>query len=127
MTRNVTTSPSTPTISRIRPIVWMSTPLTCAVTPQRRIAPAAMRNSEVPMPIGCTGGRLPLRVRVHANSEPALVVDGQRAPAGQELQQLAADQLAAPARQHAHVRLGVAAPRRRHDAVQLRAGGEQLV
>src|SRR5215204_2026068 len=43
------TSPSAPTIIRITPTVWMSTPATVAVTAYFRIAPTAMRKIDVPI------------------------------------------------------------------------------
>src|SRR5918996_1709584 len=45
------TSPTAPTIIRIRPAAWMLMPATVAVTAYFRIAPTAMRNIDVPIVI----------------------------------------------------------------------------
>src|SRR4051812_30992506 len=62
-------------------------------------------------------------VDLHAAAGP----DAEAPAPGQELEQFAADQLAAPAPQGAHLRLRVAAPRGDHDGREVRARGDQLV
>ena len=41
-----------PTTRRIQPIVWISIPLTSVLTAKARIAPAAIRMSELRFPCG---------------------------------------------------------------------------
>src|SRR5829696_7321921 len=52
------TRPTTPITIRIRPAVWISSPATVASTAYLRIAPTAIRNSEVPiaMLLPCPAG-----------------------------------------------------------------------
>ena len=59
--------------------------------------------------------------------DAAALADAERAPAGQQLEQLRADELAAPALQRAHVRLGLAAAGGDDDRREVRARGDQLV
>jgi hypothetical protein len=46
-------SPTTPITIRMIPMVEISRPEMSALTAKYRIAPMAMRKSEVPIPIGC--------------------------------------------------------------------------
>src|SRR3954471_165588 len=46
-------APMAPTARRIHPMVWISIPLTVALTAQTRTAPTAMRRRLTPIPIVC--------------------------------------------------------------------------
>src|SRR5437762_17120 len=46
-------APNAPTASRIQPIVWISMPLTVALTAQTRTAPTATRRRLTPIPMFC--------------------------------------------------------------------------
>src|SRR6476469_5468062 len=60
------TSPTTPTINRIVPMVWIEMPETVAVTAHLRIAPMAIRAMDVPIPMPF---RMPSRPQYHACHE----------------------------------------------------------
>ena len=62
-----------------------------------------------------------------ADLKPLVGADAQRAPPGEQLQQLDAHDLAAPALQRAHVRLGAALADRRDDLLQIGARRDQLI
>src|SRR5215207_10101542 len=74
------------------------------------------REPWLPVKVGHTQIAEVTRELRRPDAEPPAAVDPERAAASEQLEQLGADQLAAPAAQGPHVGLGLPLAHRRHDA-----------